>query len=256
MAGGRRHAGAMFDLAADDPVARLTLNRPHARNAIPLAGWRDLAATVARAAGARVLIVDAAGSAFCGGADLVDLATLAGDAEAAGAFRLAMRAATDAIRALPCPTIAAIDGGCFGAGVALVMACDIRIAGAGASFAIPPAKLGITYPFEDVARLVALVGTGQAMRLVAGAETIDAAEAQRIGLVEQAAGSAAEAAGVLAAAIAANAPSSVAGLKAMVLRADAPGHAALNALFDLSFAGSAFAEGIAAMRGKRPAMFP
>jgi enoyl-CoA hydratase/carnithine racemase len=62
------------------------------------------------------------------------------------------------------------------------MACDLRFAGTSASFAITPAKYGIAYPQEDVARLVGLIGQGQAARLLLAAVTIDAEEALRIGL--------------------------------------------------------------------------
>ncbi len=245
----------MFDLTNEGRVARLTLNRPDARNAIPHAAWHDLAARVAEIGDARVLIVEGAGAAFCAGADLGDIAGLAGDAAAAGDFRRAMRAGLDALRDVAIPTMAAVDGGCFGAGVALALACDIRLAGEGATFAVPPAKLGITYPYEDVARLVALVGRGQAARLFFGAGVIDAAEAARIGLVEQAVAHAWPAAETMARAIAAHAGSSLRGLKAMIGRAGAKADAASDALFDDSFAGADFAEGIAAMRGKRAGEF-
>ena len=176
----------MFDLAFDGPAARLTLNRPEARNAIPLEGWRELGARAAEAAdqGGRLLIVEGAGSAFCAGADLGGFASLHGDPDAAACFREAMRAGIERLAALPIPTIAAIDGPCFGAGVALAMACDLRIAGPDARFAITPAKYGISYPQEDISRLIGLVGRGQAARLLLGAGTIDAAEAVRIGFVE------------------------------------------------------------------------
>lgn len=245
----------MFDLTRAGHVARLTLDRPATRNAIPQSGWYDLAARLADVGDVRVLILDATGAAFCAGADFGDLARLEGDAAAAGDFRLAMRAGMAAVRALAIPVIAAIQGGCFGAGVALAMACDIRIAATGAKFAIPPAKLGITYPHEDVARLVALVGPGQAARLLYGGAAIDAAEAARIGLVEEVAEDAGFAAAHLAQAIAGNAPSSLAGLKAMIAHAGASGDADTEALFDRSFAGADFAEGMAAMREKRPARF-
>ena len=241
----------MFDLTIKGHVARLTLNRPVARNAIPQAGWHDIAATLADVAGARVLILDAAPGAFCAGADFADLALLAGDAVAAGRFRLEMRAGLDAVRNLGVPTIAAIDGGCFGAGVALAMACDMRLAGQAAHFSIPPARFGITYPYEDVARLVALVGRAQAARLLYGAITIDAVEAARIGLVGEAVAVAGAAAEALAQAIAAHAPSSIAGLVAMIARAGEPADAASDALFDDSFASEAFAEGLARLRGAR-----
>jgi enoyl-CoA hydratase/carnithine racemase len=208
----------MFNLAHDGAIARLTLSRPEARNAIPAMGWARFEATLgeAEASGAKVLIVRGAGPAFCAGADLDDFAAMRSDGEARTAFRKAMRAALERLAALALPTIAAMDGACFGAGVALAMACDLRVAGAGASFAITPAKFGISYPEEDVARLVALVGPGQAARLLLSAESVDAAEAARIGLVEILAGSAHEEAERLARAIAAGSSASHRTLKRAV----------------------------------------
>jgi enoyl-CoA hydratase/carnithine racemase len=179
-------SAAMFDLHLDAGLARLTLRRPEARNAIPAAQWAALERVIneAEAGGARVLLVLGEGSAFCAGADISDFAGMRGDEGARAAFRLDMRAALDRLRAAPFPTIAVVEGHCFGAGVALAMACDIRIAAPAARFAITPAKFGISYPQEDVHRLISLVGPGQAARLLLGALPIDAAEAQRIGLVE------------------------------------------------------------------------
>lgn len=176
----------MFDLAHDGDIARLTLNRPKARNAIPASGWAALEEALDEAgrSHAKALILRGTGTAFCAGADLDDFTAMRGDAEARAGFRTAMRSALERLAALPLATIAAIDGACFGAGVALAMACDVRVAGAGASFAITPAKFGISYPQEDVARLTGLVGPGQAARLLLSAGSIDAAEAARIGLVE------------------------------------------------------------------------
>jgi enoyl-CoA hydratase/carnithine racemase len=164
----------MFRLIHDGEVARLILDRPAARNAIPAAGWRELERLIATVEG-RLLVVSGRGGAFCAGADLGDLPALR---------RAEMRAALDALRDLAMPTVARIDGACYGAGVALAMACDLRVAGAGARFAITPAKIGISYPQEDVHRLVALVGPGQAARLLFTAEAIDGAEALRIGLAD------------------------------------------------------------------------
>ncbi|HEY1604150.1 MAG TPA: enoyl-CoA hydratase/isomerase family protein [Allosphingosinicella sp.] len=201
----------MFDLAHEHDVARLTLNRPEARNAMKASGWGKLEQALGEAegSGARVLIVRGAGSAFCAGADLGDFPAMHADADARARFRIAMRSAIERLAELPMPTIAAIDGACFGAGVALALACDIRVAGPGAGFAITPAKFGISYPQEDVARLVALVGPGQAARLLLSAGAIGAAEAARIGLVELLAGeSADEEAETLARAIAAGSSAS------------------------------------------------
>jgi enoyl-CoA hydratase/carnithine racemase len=176
----------MFDLALDGAAARLILNRPAARNAIPVPGWQELgdAGEAAVARGARLLLLEGAGEAFCGGADLADFPAMRADEPAAARFREAMAAGIERIARLPIPTVALVRGPCFGAGVALAMACDLRLAGPGAVFAITPAKFGISYPQQDIHRLVSLVGPGQAARLLFGAQTIDASEALRIGLVE------------------------------------------------------------------------
>lgn len=206
----------MFDLSIDGQIARLTLNRPAARNAIPAGEWPSLAAAVDQAeqSGAHVLLVTGAGGSFCAGADLSDFKAMHGDADMRVRFRQSMRQALGRLQGSTIVTVALIEGSCFGAGVALAMACDLRIAGTGASFAIPPAKLGISYPQEDISNLVTLVGPGQAARLLFSAEAIDGAEAARIGLVERDAGLALSATvETLAATMAAYSGSSLAALK-------------------------------------------
>jgi enoyl-CoA hydratase/carnithine racemase len=176
----------MIDLHIDGPVARLTLRRPETRNALAVRHWQELAEALPRLteSGAHVLILSGAEGAFSAGADLGEFDTLLDDPAARVAFRQAMRAAMDGLAALPLATLAWIDGPCFGAGVALAMACDLRLASPAARFAITPAKIGIGYPQEDVARLVALVGPGWASRLLFTGTPIDAVMAERIGLVE------------------------------------------------------------------------
>jgi len=173
----------MFALEIDDDMARITLQRPERRNAIARDGWASLAAWIgeADASAARLLVVTGSSGAFCAGADLSDFPMAL---DAAAEFRLAMRTALDRLRDAAIPTIALIDGACYGAGMALAMACDLRFATPASQFAIPPAKIGISYPQEDVHRLVELVGPGQAARLLYSGQGIDAAEALRIGLVE------------------------------------------------------------------------
>ena len=243
----------MFELSIESGIARLVLNRPEARNAIPADQWSRLAAAAdeAERSGARLLLLSSAGSAFCGGADLGDFPALAADEAGRAGFRRAMRAALDRISGLHIPTIAAIDGPCFGAGVALAMACDLRIAGEAARFAITPAKLGISYPQEDVHRLVALVGPGQAARLLFGALAVDGPEAARIGLVEMCAGDAlAEVVDEMARAILANSADSLVSLKQGIRLAAAGtrSDAAMDAGFDDLFGADDFARRLAALR--------
>jgi enoyl-CoA hydratase/carnithine racemase len=238
----------MFRLETEGGVARLTIDRPEVRNAIPLAGWEEGAAKVAEApeAGARVLVLAGSDGAFCAGADLADFHRLIDGSASPAAFRSAMRRLFEALEAAPIPVIALIEGPCYGAGVALAVACDIRLAGVSARFAITPAKMGISYPQRDVARLVALVARGAASRLLLTGEAIDAAEAKRIGLVD---GDAAELAPMLEALLA-NDRDSLAALKrglALAARGVTEDEAQ-DARFDALFASPALAARLAARR--------
>lgn len=238
----------MIRLSQSGRIATIALDRGAARNAIPIAGWEALRETIEALRDVSVLILrsDIPGI-FSAGADIAEFASLQADPAQRPRFREAMRGAIEALAAAPFPTIAAIDGGCFGAGVALVLGADIRIAGRDAAFATTPAKLGIAYPREDVARLAAQVGKGQAARMLFGAGTLTADEAARIGLVELLAPIAAEVAETLAESIAANAPGAVGQLKRIL--AD-PG-AEHDPAFDEAFGGGEFAEGLAAFRARR-----
>lgn len=249
----RGNAAAMIDLQHDGQVARLVLNRPEARNALPIGGWEDLARTVAAvgASGARVLVLSGAGGAFCAGADLGEFDRLRTDESARLRFRTAMRAGVDALRALPVPVLAWIEGPCFGAGVALAMACDIRLAAAGARFAITPARMGIGYPQEDVERLVRLAGPGWAARLLFTGDAIDAEEAERIGLVEAVAD--ADGMEALVQAMLACDPASIAMLKrgiGLALRGVAQDDGQ-DRRFDDLFGSDALAEGLSRRRAAR-----
>jgi enoyl-CoA hydratase/carnithine racemase len=245
----------MFELTFDGAVARLRLDRPEARNAIPTTGWAELAqrSEDSVALGARLLILSGTREAFCAGADLADFPALADDPAAATAFRTAMRDGLDRLRELPIATIAAIEGPCYGAGVALALACDLRVAGECARFAVTPAELGISYPQEDVARLVALVGPGQASRLLLGAGSIGAAEAARIGLVEIASADLGTAIDALAGAIVANSADSIAALKAGIRLAvgGAAGDEEQDRRFDALFGSDGFRERLEALRPSR-----
>lgn len=248
----------MFRYESHGPTGHILIDRPDRRNAIPAEGWGQLTATIieAKRAAPRVLVLrTAVAGIFCAGADIDHIATLAEDAAGRAAFRRAMREAIDGLAALPFPVIAAVDGGCFGAGVALMLACDIVIAGDHAAFAVPPAKLGISYPQEDVNRLAARIGRGQAARLLLGMETIDSGEAARIGLVELAVPAAHGAAEQLAQTIATGSPASLAALKTAIGRTDRPADAESDAAFEASFASADFAEGVAAFRDRRGPRF-
>jgi enoyl-CoA hydratase/carnithine racemase len=234
----------MIALDVAGAVATIRLDRPEARNALSRAGWLALhdAAHEVAARGATVAVLRSGVSGiFSAGADLAELARLHDHPDERAPFRQAMRAGIDALAALPMPSVALVDGACLGAAVALALACDFVVATPAARFAVPPARLGIVYPRQDVARLAARVGQGAAARLLFTAETIDAAEARRIGL----AGLVTDAPDETVARIAANDPAALAALKHVLRTPHDPAH---DAAFDEGFANPTFAAATAAFR--------
>ncbi|WP_231478072.1 enoyl-CoA hydratase/isomerase family protein [Sphingomonas sp. UNC305MFCol5.2] len=241
----------MIHCTRDGAIATIALARPEAKNALPTAAWHALAEAARGVGDARAVILrsDVPGI-FSAGADVREFEALQCDPALRVTFRTAMRDAIEAIAALPMPVIAAIDGGCFGAAVALILAADIRVAGNHAEFAATPARLGLGYPQEDVARLAAKVGQGMASLLLFTGDRIVPEEAKRIGLVELRSKKAGETATALATAIAGNAPEAVRLLK-RALR----GGGGLDQAFDDAFGSAEFAEGLAAFRERRKPLY-
>ena len=229
-------------------IATIMIDRGGAGNAISHAGWLRLAEAardIARSDVAAVVLMSADPRFFSGGADLEEMTALADDAAARVVFREALRAGVDGLATLPMPVIAAVDGGCYGASVALILACDICVAGDGAHFALTPAKLGIVYPATDVARLRERVGRSQAGRLLFTAAPVGADEALRIGLADVRAPDAGAAATTIAEQIAANAPGAVRLLKRIL---NDPTRDTADAEFDAAFGEDEFAKRLAAFR--------
>jgi enoyl-CoA hydratase/carnithine racemase len=167
-------------------IAQLVLNRPDKRNALRRSMWTAIPELVAEAAGhgdVKVLILRGAPGAFCAGADIAEFEEVFASPEAARAYHGVVHAAYDAIASLPKPTIALVQGVCFGGGCALSLCCDLRYADDSARFCIPPARLGLAYSLAETKRLVDLVGPAKAKEMLMGAHVVAADEALRIGLV-------------------------------------------------------------------------
>ncbi len=169
-----------------DRIATLTIDRPEKRNALSAEVRRELIAALDQQVAddrVRVIILTGAGEkAFVAGADI---------SEFAGRSPLEQRAAMegrrvfDVVAECPKPTIAAINGVALGGGCELALACDLRIAARSARLGQPEVKLGLLPGGGGTQRLPRLVGAGRALRLIMTGEIIDAAEAERIGLVDQ-----------------------------------------------------------------------
>ncbi len=176
-------------LGRDGPVATLTINRPERLNALTFGMFARIPALLAEAAavpGIRALVVRGSGArAFSAGADITEFATVRATPEQAAVYDDAVLAAEEALASFPVPTIAAVQGNCYGGGCGLALACDIRFAGPGARFAITPAKLGLVYPLRSTKRLVDLVGPSRAKIMLMSGADYDAARALSFGLVDE-----------------------------------------------------------------------
>lgn len=170
-------------------IAELVLSRPAARNAMTDA----MGAEVARAVGelnadpaVRVVLVRGDGEAFSAGGDLAMLAARARLAEAEN--RLAMRRFYDdflTVRALRVPTIAVIGGPAIGAGLCFALACDLRVAAAGAKLAASFVRVGLHPGMGASLLLPRLIGQAAATELLLTGRAVEAEEALRLGLVNQ-----------------------------------------------------------------------
>ena len=173
-------------LTIDGAIAQLILNRPDKRNALTRAMWAAIpehAAAVAASPAVKILVLrGATPAAFAAGADIAEFEEVFASTEAARAYHSVVHAAYDAIADLAKPTIAMVQGVCFGGGCALALCCDLRYADESATFCIPPARLGLAYSLAETRRLVELVGPSKAEEMLMGARVIAADEALRIGL--------------------------------------------------------------------------
>ena len=170
------------------PVARLILNRPGRLNALNLAIWDAIPALLERASAdpeVKILIVSGAdASAFAAGADIAEFEAIMAAGTADDYFGR-MNRATRALAAFPKPTIAVIQGPCFGGACSVALCCDFRFADNTARFGITPARLGITYPLEDAKRLVDAVGVGAARDLLMTGRFVVPDEALALGLIDR-----------------------------------------------------------------------
>lgn len=172
-----------------DRIATLTLNRPERLNALGDTLRDDLYDAVNKAAAdpdVGVLVVTGAGRGFCSGGDVKSMneREQSGQTEAPGARLMPMRdRIVLAMRDCPKPVIAAVNGAAAGAGMNLALACDMRIASSAAKFSQAFVKRGIAPDWGGSWFLPRIVGVAKASELIFTGDTIDAAEAFRLGIV-------------------------------------------------------------------------
>jgi enoyl-CoA hydratase/carnithine racemase len=175
----------MVDLELEDGLAVITINRPHARNAIAPSTMGELGKALDAVADARALVITGAGDrAFVSGGDLKELAAIRTEDEAM-AMALRMRDICDRLAGFPGPVIAALNGHALGGGAEVALAADIRVAADGIRIGFTQSALAIMPAWGGAERLAALVGRGRALLLAGTAAVLDAAEAERFGVVDR-----------------------------------------------------------------------
>ncbi|MBI3672610.1 MAG: enoyl-CoA hydratase/isomerase family protein [Rhizobiales bacterium] len=247
----------------DGSIGWLVLNRPERRNALATPMWAaipPLMKLLDDSLDVKAIVIRGAGSeAFAAGADISEFGSARSDAEAAKSYEQLNGAAFAAIRGAAKSVIALIEGFCIGGGLAIVFACDLRVAAPSALFALPPARLGLAYPLDGLRDLVATVGAPAAKELLFTARRIGTEEALRIGLINRIASDAEAETRALCAEIADGAPLSIAHAKrAIDLIAEKPGHLSQAEVMDLAtrcFNSTDYAEGRAAFAEKRKPRF-
>lgn len=178
-----------------DRVAIITLNRPEARNALSdhlTPALRTMIRTCGEDPNVGVLLITGAGTAFCAGGDVKGMGANRSAAKQAMSFddkvadlQERQRLLTGALVSVRKPTIAALPGAAAGAGLAIAMACDIRIAAESAFVTTGYLRVGLSGDYGIAWLLTRLVGTSRARELMFTGEKVDAKRAESIGLVNR-----------------------------------------------------------------------
>ncbi|ETW98055.1 MAG: hypothetical protein ETSY1_20335 [Candidatus Entotheonella factor] len=173
-------------VSSDGPVTTLTINRPERSNALntqAIVELRQAVEATRYVPETRVLVITGAGDrSFIGGADIHELGQL--DVFKGETFIRTLHESLRALREHPTPVIAAVNGYALGAGLELVMSCDIAIAAEHAQLGMPEVKVGLPSVIE-CALMPSIIGLMRTRELLLTGDNIDAHEAHRIGLVNQ-----------------------------------------------------------------------
>lgn len=172
----------------EGPICTLVINRPDKRNLLTPKCLEEMASAMARLTGedrVRVVIIRGAGDkAFSSGYDISALPTSPGpELEAALRQTPPLERAVQALRSFPYPVIAMLNGHAIGGGCELAISCDIRIAARRVRMGMPPAKLGLVYPYSGLRRFLAVLGLSRTLELLLTGRTYDAESCVQMGLV-------------------------------------------------------------------------
>jgi len=255
-----------LQLSTKDGVTTLTLNNPARHNAMNFAMWQALPGLLQEVAAdraTRVLILTGAGErAFCSGNDVSEFDQVRSTPAQIEHYNGLQRAVCERLAAISKPTIAMIDGHCLGAGLEFALLCDFRYCTPASRFAVPAVKLGLPYRYEDIVKLLDVIGPARTREMVLGGRRIEGDKAAEIGLVHELAPSREALLRIvdeLASELVDAAPLSLAAAKVTineaVRNATAPDLARCKTLADDVYASQDYIEGRAAFAAKRKPRF-
>ena len=170
------------------PVRHVVLNRPEKRNAMNQELLRELAGALRAAAteqSVHCVVLRGEGPVFSAGVDLGELASFAGEASVLRPFRGVFLECANLCEEMAKPVVCQIHRSCVGGALEVALGCDLRIASSDAQLGLPEVRFGLIPDVGGCTRLPAVVGLGRAKELVMTARLIDAAEAERIGLINR-----------------------------------------------------------------------
>jgi enoyl-CoA hydratase/carnithine racemase len=174
---------------ADAGVATVTLESPGKLNAVGVAMWNELRRVFEALAGdgnVRCIVVRGAGGNFAAGADLDEFSEVHHDRASARRFHLeSVVPSLAAIRDVPKPVVAAIEGVCAGGGLQIALACDVRIAAESARFGVPVGRLGLPVVLPELRLLLERLGQTVTADLLLTGRLLDAREAREHGVVSR-----------------------------------------------------------------------
>ena len=170
------------------PVRHVVLNRPEKRNAMNQELLRELARELRAAAAeesVHCVVLRGEGPVFSAGVDLGEMASFAGEASVLRPFRGVFLECANLCEEMAKPVVCQIHRTCVGGALEVALGCDLRIASSDAQLGLPEVRFGLIPDVGGSTRLPAVVGLGRAKELIMTARLIDAAEAERIGLINR-----------------------------------------------------------------------
>lgn len=173
----------------DGPIGYMIFNNPDRLNAVGFEMWQAMATILdafEKDPEVRVVVLKGAGDrAFVSGADISQFDKVRSDSSSSGDYDNVSGIATGKLQNFPKPTIAMIRGYCIGGGMAIALACDLRIATEASTFAVPAAKLGLGYGASGIKKLMELTNSSFAKEIFFTARQFKSEEAKIMGVVNR-----------------------------------------------------------------------